>query len=212
MYINSEEFKLKCQIIQQNRQTADSIGRQHKDRDINHGVIIMKKYANLDETEIKFIEEKRTNNLCIAVKNYMKFCQIDSGFSNAAIYRIIALWFANKQDQVLCKEIKDNIEIIPSYKFICTLNQITARLNTKHVDFITIIKEILVKCLQDHPHHTLYQLYPLIFDDTGGKTNKSRSTIAAEIISKGRNSSNAQSAKQLAVVFPGEQTVKHNKL
>ncbi|XP_014097138.2 serine/threonine-protein kinase ATM [Bactrocera oleae] len=201
-YINSDEFKLKCQIIQQNRQTADSIGRQHKDRDINHGVIIMKKYANLDETEIKFIEEKRTNNLCIAVKNYIKFCEIDSGFSNAAIYRIISLWFANKQDQALYKEIKDNVNIIPSYKFICALNQITARLNTKLVDFITIIKEILVNCLQDHPHHTLYQLYPLIFDDTGGKTNKSRSTIAAEIITKGRNSSNAQPAKQLAMMFP----------
>uniref|UniRef100_A0A0K8UL82 Serine/threonine-protein kinase ATM n=1 Tax=Bactrocera latifrons TaxID=174628 RepID=A0A0K8UL82_BACLA len=201
-YINSDEFKLKCQIIQQNRQTADSIGRQHRDRDINHGVIIMKKYANLDETEIKFIEEKRSNNLCIAVKNYMKFCQIDSGFSDAAIYRIIALWFANKQDEALYKEIKDNVNIIPSYKFICALNQITARLNTKQVDFITIIKEILVNCIQDHPHHTLYQLYPLIFDDTGGKSSNSRSTIAAEIITKGRNSSNAQSAKQLAMLFP----------
>ncbi|XP_011193336.2 serine/threonine-protein kinase ATM [Zeugodacus cucurbitae] len=202
VYMNSDEFKLKCQIIQENRQKADSVGRQPKDRDINHGIIIMKKNAYLDETEIKFIEEKRSNNLCIAVRNYIKFCQIDSGFSNAAIYRIIALWFANKLDKALHTEIKDNVDIIPSYKFICALNQITARLNTQHADFIIIIKEILVKCLQDHPHHTLYQLYPLIFDDAGGKTNKSRSTIAAEIITKGRNSSNSQSTKQLAMVFP----------
>ncbi|XP_036340144.1 serine/threonine-protein kinase ATM isoform X1 [Rhagoletis pomonella] len=202
MYVNSEEFKLKCQIIQENRQAADSIGRQNKDRDINHGVIIMKKYANLDETEVKFIEEKRTNNLCISVKNYMKFCEIDTGFSNAAIYRIIGLWFANKQDQALHKEIKDSIGIIPSYKFICALNQITARLNSKHDDFISIIKEVLVKCLQDHPHHTLYQLYPLIFDDTGNKGNKTRSNIAADIITRGRNTLNAQCAKQFALVFP----------
>ncbi|XP_054727235.1 serine/threonine-protein kinase ATM isoform X1 [Anastrepha obliqua] len=202
MYINSEEFKLKYQIIQQNRQAADSIGRQNKDRDINHGIILMKKYASLDETEIKFIEEKRTNNLCIAVKHYMKFCHIDAGFSNAAIYRMIALWFANKQDQALHKEIKENVDIIPSYKFICALNQITARLNSKHDDFISIIKEILVKCLQDHPHHTLYQLYPLIFDDTGGKSNKTRSNIAADVITRGRNTLNAQCAKQMTLMFP----------
>ncbi|XP_012162970.1 serine/threonine-protein kinase ATM isoform X2 [Ceratitis capitata] len=202
MLINSEEFKLKRQIILQNRQTADSIGRQNKDRDINHGVIIMKKYASLDETEIKFVEEKRTNDLCIAVKNYMKLCQIDSGFSSAEVYRIIAMWFANKQDEALQKEIKDNINIIPSYKFICALNQITARLSAKHIEFVSIIKEILVKCLQDHPHHTLYQLYPLIFDDSGNKVNKTRSSIAAEIITRGRNTSNAHCAKQLALVFP----------
>lgn len=204
MLINSEEFKLKRQIILQNRQTADSIGRQNKDRDINHGVIIMKKYASLDETEIKFVEEKRTNDLCIAVKNYMKLCQIDSGFSSAEVYRIIAMWFANKQDEALQKEIKDNINIIPSYKFICALNQITARLSAKHIEFVSIIKEILVKCLQDHPHHTLYQLYPLIFDDSGNKVNKTRSSIAAEIITRGRNTSNAHCAKQLALVFPGK--------
>ncbi|XP_067638113.1 serine/threonine-protein kinase ATM isoform X4 [Eurosta solidaginis] len=202
MYINSEEFKLKCQIIEQNRQAADSVGRQNKDRDINHGVIIMKKYANLDESEIKSVEEKRTSNLCIAVKNYMKFCEIDSGFSNAAIYRIISLWFANKQDQALHKEITDNIDLVPSYKLICALNQITARLNSTNDDFIIIIKDILVRCLQDHPHHTLYQLYPLVFDDTGSKINKIRSNIASEIITKGRNTLNGQCAKQLAAVFP----------
>lgn len=206
--MNSDEFTMKRQIMELNRQTANSISGQARDRDKQISANFMKRFSNIDEQEIQLIEQKLTSFLCIAVENYMKFTCLDEAISTPVIYRIIGLWFSNKQNDFLHKKIQDNIFSVPSYKFICAFNQMTARLNSKSPEFLSLLKSIMTRCVEDHPHQTLYQLYPIVYCYIDGTENKTdiRSKTAQEIISKARNKSNASTIKQMESFIPGKQS------
>ena len=77
----------------------------------------------------------------------MQFCKLDKDITTPAVYRIIALWFANKHDHKLHSKIKENIDEIPSYKFLCVLNQMSARLSSKNPSFLQLLEEILSKSI-----------------------------------------------------------------
>ncbi|XP_065364298.1 serine/threonine-protein kinase ATM isoform X2 [Calliphora vicina] len=203
-YINSDEFNMKRQIMELNRQTASTVGRQVRDRDKQISANFMKRTSNIDEQEIQLIEQKLTAYLCVAVENYIKFTCLDAAISSPVIYRIIGLWFSNKQNETLRIKIQENISSVPSYKFICALNQMTARLNSKNPEFIELLKDVMIRCVQEHPHQTLYQLYPIVYGHIDGTENKTdyRSKIAQDIIAKAKNKSNANIIKQLESVIP----------
>ncbi|KAM7347211.1 serine/threonine-protein kinase tefu isoform 2-T3 [Cochliomyia hominivorax] len=203
-YINSDEFNMKRQIMELNRQTASTVGRQVRDRDKQISANFMKRTSTIDEQEIQLIEQKLTTYLCVAVENYIKFCSLDAAISSPVIYRIIGLWFSNKQNESLRTKIQEHINSVPSYKFICALNQMTARLNSKNPEFIDLLKGIMIRCVQEHPHQTLYQLYPIVYGYIDGTENKTdyRSKIAQDIIAKAKNKTNANVIKQLESVIP----------
>ncbi|XP_075154936.1 serine/threonine-protein kinase tefu [Haematobia irritans] len=206
-YANSDQFTMKRKIMEFNRQAAQEVASTNprlQDHDTRVSANFMKRTSHMDEQEITLIEQKLTSNLCIAVENYMKFSCLDSAISSPVIYRIIGLWFANKQNDILRATIQKHIPDVPSYKFICALNQMTARLNSKNVEFIKILKEIMVRCVAEHPHQTLYQLYPIVYghiDGTKGKADY-RSKIAHDIISKAKPKINANIVKQLETAIP----------
>ncbi|XP_046801392.1 serine/threonine-protein kinase ATM isoform X1 [Lucilia cuprina] len=203
-YINSDEFNMKRQIMERNRQTASTVGRQVRDRDKQISANFMKRTSNIDEQEIQLMEQKLTTYLCVAVENYIKYTCLDAAISSPVIYRIIGLWFSNKQNETLRTKIQENISSVPSYKFICALNQMTARLNSKNPEFIALLKDIIIRCVQEHPHQTLYQLYPIVYGYIDGTENKTdnRSKIAQDIIAKAKNKTNANIIKQLESVIP----------
>uniref|UniRef100_A0A6P4EBP2 Serine/threonine-protein kinase ATM n=1 Tax=Drosophila rhopaloa TaxID=1041015 RepID=A0A6P4EBP2_DRORH len=203
-YRHSQEYQTLLDIIEQNRQTADKVTqRENQDRRVIS--MQMKRYASLDERQLQHIEEKLSEHLCLAVRNHMAYCRLDSGFSSAAIYRIISLWFTNATNELMQQSIKEEILTVPSYKFICAANQLTARLNTKNASLLKGLMELLVRCGQDHPHHTFYQLYPLVFAHLDGEnSNTERSGIARKIIAKicEKNATAGECSKQLESLLP----------
>ncbi|XP_005181014.2 serine/threonine-protein kinase ATM [Musca domestica] len=203
-YANSDQFAIKRQTMKLNREAVSTINPRSMDHDKRVAASFMKKTSHMDEQEIAQIENKVTSNLCTAVENYMKFSCLDNAISSPVIYRIIGLWFANKQNDTLRATIQEHIDAVPSYKFICALNQMTARLNSKHDEFIKILKNIMIRCVQEHPHHTLYQLYPIVYGYMDGTQNKAdyRSKLAQEIIAKAKSKINANTIKQLESVIP----------
>jgi len=204
-YRHSQEYQTLQDIIEQNRQAAEKVTqRENQDRRVIS--VQMKRYASLDERQLKHIEEKLTQHLCLALRNHMAYCRLDSGFSSAAIYRIISLWFTNATNEQLQQTIKEEILTVPSYKFICAANQLTARLNSKNMGLLKGLMDLLVHCGQDHPHHTFYQLYPLVFAHLDGEnSNTERSGVARKIIAKicEKNAAAAECSKQLESLLPG---------
>lgn len=205
---------MKRQIMELNRQTASTISRQVRDRDKQISANFMKRTSSMDEQEIQIIEQKLTSYLCVAVENYIKFSCLDAAISSPVIYRIIGLWFSNKQNESLRAKIQEHLSSVPSYKFICALNQMTARLNSKNPEFIALLKDVMIRCVQEHPHQTLYQLYPIVYGHIDGTENKTdyRSKIAQDIIAKAKNKSNMNIIKQLESVIPGEFYFKFHKI
>ncbi|XP_016998813.2 serine/threonine-protein kinase ATM isoform X1 [Drosophila takahashii] len=203
-YRHSQEYQTLQDIIEQNRQAAEKVTqRENLDRRVIS--VQMKRYASLDERQLKHIEEKLTQHLCLAMRNHMAYCRLDSGFSSAAIYRIISLWFTNATNEPLQQTIKDEILTVPSYKFICAANQLTARLNSKNTSLLKGLMDLLVQCGQDHPHHTFYHLYPLVFAHLDGEnSNTERSGVARKIIARicEKNTAAAECSKQLESLLP----------
>ncbi|XP_039495619.1 serine/threonine-protein kinase ATM [Drosophila santomea] len=203
-YRHSQEYQTLQDIIEQNRQTAEKVTqRENQDRRIIS--VQMKRYASLDERQLNQIEEKLTEYLCLALRNYMAYCRLDSSFSSAAIYRIISLWFTNATSKQCQECIKEEILTVPSYKFICAANQLTARLNSKNTSLLKGLTDLLVQCGTDHPYHTFYQLYPLVFAHLDGEnSNTERSGIARKIIAMicEKNATAGECCKQLESLLP----------
>ncbi|XP_022209922.2 serine/threonine-protein kinase ATM [Drosophila obscura] len=203
-YRHSQDYQTLKDIIEQNRLVAHTVSnRESQDKRIISNQ--MKRYALLDEMELQRIEQNLTEHLCTAVRNHIAYCKLDSGFSSAAIYRIISLWFTNAQNVQLQTCIKEEILTVPSYKFICATNQLTGRLNSKNASLLNILCELLVRCGRDHPHHTLYKLYPLVFARLDGDgSNTERAAIARKIITKicEKNPNADKCSKQLEAVLP----------
>lgn len=207
-YRHSQDYQTLIDIIEQNRLMASKVTQRE-----NHDRLIislqMKRYANLDESQLQHVEEKLTQHLCSAIKNHIAYCRLDSGFSSAAIYRIISLWFTNASNEKLQQCIKEELPTVPSYKFICAANQLIGRLNSKNTTLIKALVDLLVRCGQDHPHHILYLLYPLVFANLDGEhSNTERAGIAQRIIAKigEKNPKAAACSKELESVLPGKIT------
>lgn len=170
----------------------------------------MKRFLNLDEKEISAIEEKLAGNLCTAVENYLQYCCYDEAVTSPIIYRVIALWFANQQNPELQEIIEKHIGTVPSYKFVCALNQLTAGFNLKNSKFLGLLKGIMIRCLQDHPHQTLQQLFPLLCDNIDKKAkeqNVARCKIAKEVVYATEITSNAATSeivREFEQVVPGK--------
>ncbi|EDV35318.2 LOW QUALITY PROTEIN: uncharacterized protein Dana_GF11791 [Drosophila ananassae] len=203
-YRHSQDYQTLIDIIEQNRLMASKVTQRE-----NHDRLIislqMKRYANLDESQLQHVEEKLTQHLCSAIKNHIAYCRLDSGFSSAAIYRIISLWFTNASNEKLQQCIKEELPTVPSYKFICAANQLIGRLNSKNTTLIKALVDLLVRCGQDHPHHILYLLYPLVFANLDGEhSNTERAGIAQRIIAKigEKNPKAAACSKELESVLP----------
>lgn len=210
-YTNSDQFKLKCKIISINRMAANSVtSKNAKDRDKIVGAAYMKRFSDLDQRDIQAVNEKLDKNLCTAVDNYMQYCLHDESMTSHIIYRIIALWFANEKNSVLQTIIEKHIISVPSYKFVCALNQLMAGFHSKHNEFIQLLIKIIKRCLTDHPHQTLQQLYSILFErnDTNDKNqNNGRWKIAEKIIHEAENNNIKNIGliiKQFGQVMPGK--------
>ncbi|XP_037926339.1 serine/threonine-protein kinase ATM isoform X2 [Hermetia illucens] len=157
-YINSEDFQVKIRVMGRNQNDAKAIRdakRYKTNRDELITLNLLAQNAGIDDYEIKAVEGRKIEYLCLAIENYMQYCILDEEVKSMEIFRIISLWFSNTNVTEVSQKIKDFIEIIPSYKFICVLNQITARLSGVDVDLDNILQKLLVTCSIEHPHHTL---------------------------------------------------------
>lgn len=90
----------------------------------------------------------------------------------------------------------ENIDTIPSYKFLCVLNQLTAQLNSKHSKFTEAISNILARCIEEHYQIALYHLLPIIFEENGdkSKSKEQRVQITKEILTKVSKNKNIRKA------------------
>ncbi|XP_062138082.1 serine/threonine-protein kinase ATM [Drosophila sulfurigaster albostrigata] len=203
-YRNSQEYKMLSEIIKQNRELAGTV-KTRDDRDLRVGALNMNRFAALDHNALKRINESLTEHLCTAIEHYIAYCQLDGGASSAEIYRIIALWFTNESNTSMLAKIRDKIAQVPSYKFICALNQMVGRLSSTNAEFRALLVELLVRCGKEHPQQTFYKLYPLVCAHMdGNNSNTQRAEIAKGIIAQICNGETtvANCNRQFAAMFP----------
>ncbi|OUM66587.1 hypothetical protein PIROE2DRAFT_6109 [Piromyces sp. E2] len=119
----------------------------------------------LDKAEINRVIQTREIFLVKAIENYLKTLNYSDDY-DICVFRLIALWFGNKYNNLINQYIYKYIKIIESRKFLTLIYQLSARMSLTNADkkskyFVLTINALIQKMILDHPYHCLYQIIAL---------------------------------------------------
>jgi len=124
---------------------------------LKRAVIINQKQTTNDAAELKNIEQEKRNYLAQALKYYLKTLR-SSEEHNLLIFRLVALWLDNMYDDEVNEELLDELDTVPSFKFVPLVPQLAAHISNdlkQQHGFSARIFRILERCALAHPYHTL---------------------------------------------------------
>ncbi|ORX48897.1 hypothetical protein BCR36DRAFT_328589 [Piromyces finnis] len=119
----------------------------------------------LDKIEINRVNQTRENFLVKAIENYLKTLNYSDEY-NICAFKLIALWFGNKNNNLINQYIYKYIKSIESRKFLTLIYQLSARMSLssssqKSKYFVLTVNALIQKMIIDHPYHCLYQIIAL---------------------------------------------------
>ena len=101
--------------------------------------------------------------LDLAIDMYSRCLAASDTFDGDVPIRFCSLWFANFEDQRLQDTLKVAVARIPSRKFVFLSHQLSARISQSSQDALPASQQILqglvIRMCQEHPFHSLYQVY-----------------------------------------------------
>lgn len=115
---------------------------------------------------------------------YIRGAINDPDTNTLSIFRIISLWLANPNNNLIEQMMSSHLQEIPSYKFIVALPQLTVRLTDRNDKVSELIASLLTRCAVDHPHHTLPLILALVnsYADTTEKIVEPEPRVTGAII------------------------------
>lgn len=132
-----------------------------KNQDIKRAVIISQKQSTNDAAELENIEQERRNYLAQALKYYLKALR-HSEQHDMLVFRLVALWLDNMFNDEVNKELLNELDAVPSFKFVPLVPQLAAHISNEHKQSFHIrIFNVLKRCALEHPYHTLPVLLAL---------------------------------------------------
>ncbi|KAI6041258.1 hypothetical protein EDC04DRAFT_2670018 [Pisolithus marmoratus] len=98
-----------------------------------------------------------------AIDMYSRCLAASDGFDDDVPIRFSSLWFANFDDERLQKVIVTAVDRIPSRKFVFLSHQLSARISRpmhgEAPKSQQILQRLVLRMCQEHPFHSLYQVY-----------------------------------------------------
>ncbi|KAF5350235.1 hypothetical protein D9758_007817 [Tetrapyrgos nigripes] len=161
-----------------------------------------------DTDEDEQFTRERDEFLKQAIEMYSLCLEATDIFDEDAPIRFCSLWLANFHNDHIESKLEDALGRIASRKFLFLAHQLTARLSSAEKDTKAqkLLHNVILRMSQEHPFHTLYQVFclkPLIPVDETAKSRRTsgrhsspatlsasqneRSTAATDIFSKLRN-------------------------
>lgn len=141
---------------------------------------MMERNASIDEEEMKTMDKDHIQLLKQALVNYLRVLKLGQGDDlDLKVFRVVALWFENAEDDEVNKLIKNSSLDVASHKFLPLYYQLAARMNVDDdkcsssiassdsssgdnvFDFDAILLNLMERVARDHPHHTLWIILAL---------------------------------------------------
>ncbi|KAL4065878.1 hypothetical protein V8B97DRAFT_1932474 [Scleroderma yunnanense] len=101
--------------------------------------------------------------LQLAIDMYSRCLAASDIFDDYVPIRFSSLWFANFDDKRLQGRIKNAVDRIPSRKFVFLSHQLSARISRSALGELSssqqILQQLVLRMCQEHPFHSLYQVY-----------------------------------------------------
>ncbi|CAH1644928.1 unnamed protein product [Spodoptera littoralis] len=183
-YMSSSTYENRVKCLENMKGTASSLGNKSiksLTKEEGKALLTNRKFKELDEAEIANAQVEKDNFLQLAMRYYLlSLKQCDE--NNLSVFRVISLWLANQDFEFDAgkEKFEDLLNMIPSWKFVTVLPQLTPRLTDEDTPFITILKNIIKRCAVDHPHHTL----PILF----GIKNSDKDNVIMNASGRGASS------------------------
>lgn len=130
-----------------------------------------------DEEAYKQHDGALVTFLDLAINMYSRCLAASDIFDDNVPIRFCSLWFANFEDRRLQDTFKNAVARIPSRKFVFLSHQLSARISQPSQGELPASQQILqglvIRMCQEHPFHSLYQVY-CIRPEKSGQSSLSR--------------------------------------
>lgn len=116
--------------------------------------------------------------LKLAIDMYSRCLATSDIFDDDVPIRFCSLWFANFDDKYLQNGIMDAVDRIPSRKFVFLSHQLSARISRPALAEVPlnqqILQRLILRMCQEHPFHSLYQVYCIQPEGSSSRTTSSK--------------------------------------
>ncbi|XP_017880998.1 serine-protein kinase ATM [Ceratina calcarata] len=158
-YMKSPQFEILKECVTYSYKTIDEQSVP-EDRDVRQAMFLSRRQNTNDAEELEHIQKERNNYLILALKYYLRTLQQSESY-NLLVFRVIALWLDNVHHKEVNDLLEENLNFIPSFKFIPLVPQLAAHITEDLDQFHAKIYNIMRRCALEHPHHTLPVLLAL---------------------------------------------------
>lgn len=117
-----------------------------------------KQWLELDEKELKRVEQTRSEFVQLSLENYLLSLISSEDFNNDAL-RFTALWLERSGDESTSKAVMKSLSLVPTRKFATLMNQLTSRLQNQDSTFQKLLFDLIYNICVDHPYHGMYQIW-----------------------------------------------------
>ncbi|EDO36404.1 predicted protein [Nematostella vectensis] len=166
-YMKSSDFENKQEIARDAKseynRLSKVVARPERDKYIRTLMV----ESEIDEEELRLMEDSKMNFLQKALENYAKTLQAGDKY-DLRVFRLCSLWFDNCKTSFVDDIMKDSISRIQSRKFLPLMYQLAARLGMRSSQddaFQATLGQLIERTCVDHPHHTLLILIALVNAD-----------------------------------------------
>ncbi|XP_076381605.1 serine/threonine-protein kinase tefu isoform X2 [Megalopta genalis] len=181
MYMKSSQFESLKECIT----PIEGVSMQSitKDKDVRRAFILNQRQNINDAAELEHIEKEKDNYLTLALQYYLLVLQESEDY-NLLIFRVVALWLDNIKQKDVNSLLNENLNKIPSFKFIPLIPQLAAHINNVSNAFSEKIYSIMERCAIEHPHHTLPVLLALknLYGDYEYNTTRTSKTVEPRVL------------------------------
>lgn len=119
-----------------------------------------KAWLILDEQEYTRLKKIREAFLEKSILNYLKCLAACDDYDSDAV-RFCALWLAHLENDRVNKAAA-LLQRVPSRKFVPLMNQLSSRLLETNDKFQVLLKALILRICQEHPHHGVYHILALM--------------------------------------------------
>jgi ataxia telangiectasia mutated family protein len=137
------------------------------------------KLANMDKVELERLTNLQQTFLRNAIVNFLQCFAACTDFDHH-VPKFCAIWLKHSKQKAVNVLVANGLRFVPSYKFLGLLHQLCSRLSDEPGEFQNNLSELLSRVLNDHPYHSLHQIFNTI-SSAGDATAQSRSSAAKKL-------------------------------
>jgi len=129
-----------------------------KRREISRSLQKASSWYRLDDEEYKRAVIARAEFANQSLENHLKSLTACEEYDNCVV-RFFALWLEHSDSASANAAVAQQLDKVPSWKFVILLNQMSSRLMDEQSTFQVLLSRLLRRLCVDHPYHSIHHIF-----------------------------------------------------